>query len=134
VATIRRALPDPPQGTMLLLGGVCPYVGPAIVFESPWDLRGALWVAFARERRYDLQADVVTPNLRVGDTTLVTSMYHGSIVRHYPYRNVVLFDATRGTVQPLPDAGAARRALAAYGADLGGGCPPGSEGQGVRLF
>jgi hypothetical protein len=134
VQAVRRAFPDPPRGTTLLLGGVCPYVGPAVVFEAPWDLRGALWTAYAAQGRHDLKADVVTPNLRVEDTAIVTALYYGSLVQRYPYGAIVLFDPVRGTREPLPDAAAARRALAAYGPDLRGGCPPGGEGQGVALF
>ena len=39
---LRTRLPALDRGTVLLLDGVCPYAGPGIVFETNWDVTGAL--------------------------------------------------------------------------------------------
>src|SRR5262245_32680684 len=62
LADIRLALPDLPREATLILDGVCPYSGPAVVFDSSWDLAGALRIVY---RDFTIRADVVTPNLTV---------------------------------------------------------------------
>ena len=131
LAEIRRLIPAHPGPISLLLDGVCPYVGPAIVFESNWDLAGALAVVYGPPM---MRADVVTPYLTVGDTAVTTSIYHGDITAHYGYRDMVLVDVARGRRVPLADAAAARRHFAAFNPDRSGGCPPGAAGQGVAVF
>jgi hypothetical protein len=128
LASIRDRFPVMPAGTTILLDGVCPYIGPAIVFEANWDLTGALQVSY-RDRT--LAANVVTPRMTT-DETGITSRIYGQPTR-YPYSSSLLaFDAANGTVQPLTDAATARawlsRALAARR------CPAGQEGLGVEPF
>jgi len=43
---MQRTLPRPRPGTTLILYGSCPCLGPAIVFESPWDFAGARKVLY----------------------------------------------------------------------------------------
>jgi hypothetical protein len=96
---IQRALPTLPTGTTLILGGVCPYVGPALVFESSWDLAGALRVVYRDPR---LWADVATGRFSVHENGLRTEIYETSAF--YPYStDLLLFDRRRGTVTPLID-------------------------------
>jgi uncharacterized membrane protein len=71
---IRLAFPDLPPETTLILDGVCPYSGPAIVFDAGWDLAGALRIVYGD---YTIRADVVTPNLTVEETGLKSSLYGG---------------------------------------------------------
>jgi MFS family permease len=69
IADIRQRFPTLPSESTLILDGICPYAGPAVVFESSWDLAGAL-MTFYRDRT--LRADVVTPNLKVEENRLST--------------------------------------------------------------
>ena len=61
-----------PSGTTLILDGVCPFSGPAVVFETDWDLRGALQAMHGDKT---ILADVVGPYMRVTDEGSVTSAY-----------------------------------------------------------
>ncbi len=42
LAAIRHDVPPLPSASTVLVDGICPYHGPAVVFESYWDLKGAL--------------------------------------------------------------------------------------------
>ena len=112
----------------LLLDGVCPYVGPAVVFEANWDLAGALQTLY---RDSTLKADVVTPRLRVTDAAIETTIYQQPT--RYPYaRELFVYHAGTGGVYPLLDEASARAYFGAPGrAPV---CPAAQEGIGVRLF
>lgn len=51
---------------------MCPYRGPAIVFESNWDLAGALGV---HSGDHSLRADVITHRLKVDNRGISTFLY-----------------------------------------------------------
>ncbi|HEX5387011.1 MAG TPA: hypothetical protein VFW66_09950 [Gemmatimonadales bacterium] len=127
VADIRRSFPTLAPGTALVLDGICRYVGPAPVFEAPWDLRGALQLAYGDST---LAADIVSPTLRVEDDGVHTVVY-GEDSR-YPYGRLVVYDARRHTADTLADARAARAYFAEHG--RGDACPPGRPGHGARVF
>jgi hypothetical protein len=129
LAGIRQSFPTLPRETTLLLDGFCPYVGPAIVFEAPWDLKGALWVVYQDST---LRADVVSPNLRVEPDGIVTRIYGED--SKYPYRGLVVFNARTRSTYPIADAAGARAYFAEHNPDLSNGCPPGRPGHGVQVF
>lgn len=132
LSEIRQQFPTLPPETTLLLDGVCPYVGPAIVFESNWDLAGALRLLY---RDWSLRADVVTPHLTVTEQGIATSLYHGSIQASYPYDDrLFVYHRVRRTSHPLPDAESARAYFAGFNPDRDSGCPRGREGEGVPVF
>src|SRR5829696_8803897 len=62
LAAIRERLPVLEPGTVIVLDGACPYVGPAVVFESNWDLAGALETHYGDPT---VRADVASANLTV---------------------------------------------------------------------
>jgi len=129
LADIREYLPTLPAHTTLILDGICPYAGPAIVFESSWDLAGALQIIYHDN---SLRADVVTPNLKVKEDGLSIALYETETL--YPYQNLILYHLGRQTSYPIADAEAARRYFQQYNPDYGGGCAPGHEGHGVPIF
>jgi len=129
LATIHQSLATIPQRTTVILDGVCPYVGPAIVFESGWDLQGALRLLY---RDTTLQADVVTPNLRVEHDGLHAVLY-GEDSR-YPYQRLLLFNVRGPSSDSIPNDEAARAYFARVNPDRSNGCPPGRAGHGVRVF
>src|SRR5215207_9277662 len=103
-----------PPRSNVLLDGICPYEGPGIVFESSWDLAGALAVHY---RTGDLRADIVTPLMKVEDDSVR--------VRHYGFRNAYPYDSTtllyrhgEGRVVPLTSAAVARAHFARANPDL----------------
>jgi hypothetical protein len=126
---IRHTFATLPSGSTVILDGVCRYVGPAIVFESSWDLQGALRIAY---RDSTLHADVVSPDLRVERDGLHTVIY-GQDSR-YPYERLIVLDARRGVPHPVPDEPAARSYFAQFNPDRTSGCPAGHPGHGVRVF
>jgi hypothetical protein len=124
---VRVAIPTMSSGTNVILSGTCPYVGPAIVFESPWDLRGALQLLY---RDPSLNADVVTPRMTVTEHGLRTSMY-GLDTHLYPFSSqILLVDARRGRVLPLRTADEAKDYLSGTAVS----CQPGMPGRGVIIF
>ena len=130
LAAIRERFPRLPPGSTLILDGVCPYQGPAIVFESHWDLAGALAVQYGDP---SLKADVVTPILKVEDGGLSTVIY-GYYV-HYPYgERLFLYHPGRDQVHVMTDAKTARAYFERDYPDLSRGCPAGRPGDGVPIF
>ena len=74
IAAIRRDVPDLPSGSTLVLDGVCAYSGPAIVFESNWDLAGALRIVYDDPT---LAADTFAIGLSLTSTGLRKDLYDG---------------------------------------------------------
>jgi hypothetical protein len=119
-----------PTGASVLLQGVCPYAGPAPVFESNWDLTGALEILYDDS---DIEADVTTTISSIGSIAINTEIY-GSIRARYPYGNdLVLVEYPGGRTTPLY-----RReiALDAIGErpQLPENCQRGVAGAGQTLF
>jgi hypothetical protein len=119
--------PDLPPNSTVLLAGVCAYAGPAPVFESPFDLAGALQIA---HRDPSIRADIVTDRSAVEPRAFTTSIY--GVGFRYPYgHDLLLYDASRRRTAALPDAAAARRALAAVENPE---CAEGQPGKGSVLL
>jgi hypothetical protein len=130
LASLRRDLPSLPEGSTLILDGVCPYVGPAVVFESNWDLEGALRILY-RDRT--LRADLVSPRMTVGDDYISTTIYD-TLQKRYPYEQLVIYNPARKSARWITSAGELRGYLQAFNPDLTSGCPRGYEGHGVSIF
>lgn len=118
-----------PSGSTVILDGVCRYVGPAIVFESSWDLQGAMRLFY---RDSTLHADVVSPDLNVEPDGLHTVIYGAE--SRYPFERLIVFDARRGISYPIPDETTARSYFTRVNPDRSNGCPPGRAGYGVQVF
>jgi hypothetical protein len=129
LADIRGRFPTLPPGTTLILDGICPYIGPAIVFESSWDLAGALMMYYQDKT---LRADVVTPNLKIEEDGLSTSLY--GTKHHYPYGKLLLYHFGRKITHQATNAQIARSYFQSVNPDFGNGCPRGHEGLGVPVF
>ncbi len=132
LAEIERAFPTLAPGDTIILHGVCPYRGPAIVFESNWDLSGALRV---RYREPTVRADITLSEVFVvGRRGLSTTLY-GSLREFYPYgRRLFLFDRPQQAVLVLRNQTAARRYLADTRGASRVRCPAGKAGDGVKIF
>jgi hypothetical protein len=127
--SLDRALPVLPRKATLLVGGICPYSGPAVVFESSWDLAFAL-----RMRRGDptVSADLVGASFKVYDDRLETSLYGEAYP--WPYGPATLMvDARTGRSAALAGPDAARAALVQFGLP-DRSCPRGLEGVGVPVY
>ena len=127
LADMRDNLPPPEPGSTVILAGVCPYVGPAIVFESNWDLSGALEIEYADPT---IRADVTSANLEVRASGLSTTLY-GDHVAHYPYgHSLILYDDRTSRAWRLLDEQTARSHLG----ESENECPKGAAGWGVPIL
>lgn len=126
---IQAHFPYIPRNTTLILDGVCPYDGPAIVFESQWDLRGALQIIY---NDTTLKADIVSPRLKVSDTGISTQIY--TFPSTYEYENLVIYNYKQKKKFPISDAQAANKYFEQYNRDKNNFCPDSSAGNGVDIL
>jgi hypothetical protein len=91
-----------PTNSTVILDGVCPYHGPAVIFETYWDLEGALSLALGRP----LHADVVSSRMSLTRGGLATSIYKEP--RFYPYGpSLYAYNPMKHQLVQLGDAAAA---------------------------
>lgn len=129
LSELLERMPRLPRESSLILDGVCPYRGPASVFENCWDLAGALQIVYNDPT---LRADVTSRKLAVKEDGVSTFVY--DVPCQYPYKNLFSFSLRQHALSPVTDADAARRILQPPGADSYTGCPVGHEGYGVPVF
>jgi cellulose synthase/poly-beta-1,6-N-acetylglucosamine synthase-like glycosyltransferase len=129
LASIQTQFPIMPKNSTLILDGVCPYVGPAVVFESEWDLKGALQTIYHDPT---LRADIVTPRLSVAKQGINTEIY--TFPSQYPYKNLYIYNMSNKNVYPIPNAQTANAYFQKFNPDYNNNCPPGSAGNGVSVF
>jgi hypothetical protein len=129
LANIRETFPTLPKGSIFFLDGVCPYAGPAIVFESHFDLAGALSMIY---KDYSLRADVVKPNLKITDGGLITSMYGFNF--KYPYEKMLIFNYESKNIHKLNNVEDAMSYFQNAVPSNRNSCPLGYEGHGVKIF
>jgi hypothetical protein len=113
VASLSDALPAKLSNATVVLDGVCPEIGPGIVFTAPYDLTGAL------RTRYHvptIQAPVATTVVSAESRGLIIStvLFGRTSPPHvYRYRpRLLVYDWSRGSIVALRGAAAARRYLA----------------------
>jgi len=126
---IRTNITTLPGGSTLLLDGTCPYVGPAIVFESSWDLEGALRIIY---KDNSLNADIVKPNLKIGENYLSTFIY--SFEEKYPYGNLFIFNSKNNLTYRLKSKEDAQLYFEKQHPEYKNSCPTGVDGMGVQVF
>jgi hypothetical protein len=114
VTAIAQKSGSEPAWRTLILDGVCPENGPAVVFADEWDLTGALQVHY---HDAPLMADVAQEAMRAAPRALEVDMtFLGRFsTRRYPYGpTLVIYDSTHGRLYRLVN----RRQAARYLADL----------------
>jgi hypothetical protein len=129
LADIRERIPKLPVGSTFILDGVCPYIGPAIVFESSWDLAGSLAAIYSDQT---LRADVVTPTMKVKEDGIHQWLYGEE--HRYPYDNLFVYHFAQKSLHKLNDAESARTYFRSSNSHLQQNCPQSYEGHGVRIF
>jgi hypothetical protein len=126
--SIKHDIPTLPANSALIVDGICPYIGPGIVFEGHQDMGGALQMLYHDP---SLRGDVVSPRLYVHQDSIEASNY--GRYRYYPYGNVRLYDFRDRESRNLPDVGAAVEHFGMMG-QAHTFCPEGDEGNGVPIF
>lgn len=100
----RADLQGLPPNSTVILDGVCPYHGPAVVFETDWDVAGALTLALHRP----ISGDVVSSRMKVTTLGLETSMYEEP--SFYGFGNgLYVYNPLAHQLVRLTDAGVAQR-------------------------
>ncbi len=122
----REDLAGIPDGSVVLVDGICPYWGPGVVLETDWDATGFLW--FETGRRFI--ADVATGT--VADGAGVTVSF-GERRHVYPYgARLFLYHAPERRLDRLTGRDAAEAALR-RGSRRETSCPLGYEAHGVPI-
>lgn len=129
LADIKTNFPNIQKDTTLILDGICPYSGPAPVFESQWDLKGALQSIY---KDPTIKADVVTPRLKVKEEGIETQIYTFNSL--YPYRNLYIYNFKTKSTHQINNAGEANSYFQKYNSDFNNNCPPAKAGHGVSIF
>lgn len=129
LADIYKQYPKIPSNSTLLLDGVCPYVGPAPVFEAEWDLKGALHTHYKDKT---LKADIVTPRMKVKKDSIETQIY--TFPTNYEYKNIFIYNYDYKTTHPIKNADEANAYFAKYNPDFNNGCPVAAAGKGEAIF
>lgn len=129
LSSIKRDIPMLPPHSVLLLDGVCPYIGPGIVFEGGGDMGGSLQLIY---QDATLRGDVVSPRMRIHPNDIETVIYGRS--RHYPYGSTLkVYDYRRKKSWDLPNIAAAAEYFGITNPTYTF-CPEGNEGDGVPIF
>jgi len=125
---IKNSIPVLPDSTILMLDGVCSYIGPAIVFESSWDLAGALRIAYSNK---NLKADIITPTLGITVDGFITSMYGEDYF--YPY-TILIYNYYQKRVYRINNIKEALDYFESVDSNYNGICPEGYEAHGIKIF
>jgi hypothetical protein len=127
LAAARSDLKHLPAQSTVMLDNVCPYHGPAVIFEAPWDVSGALSLAAGKP----IRGDAVSPRMSLQRNGLATSIYGDRAF--YPYgRDLYVYDPARHRLAQLRDLGTALRYFAEAKA-MRTPCPRGYVGHGVLI-
>jgi hypothetical protein len=113
VNSLRAGHPSLPPASTIILDGVCPEAGPAVVFADEWDFRAELQLAYNSPT---LVADTATEALRAGDGRLALTMtFLGArSTRTYPYGpRLFVYDFPRRELEPIRNGAEARRYVSA---------------------
>jgi hypothetical protein len=108
-ADLLAVLPDLPDGSSVLLYGMCPYRGPGPVFSSNFDLSGYLQLV---RHQPSIRADVTTQDSSFGPGG-VTNVEYGEPTS-YPYGNLHIFDAAKRDITRIADADGAAAYFATH--------------------
>ena len=109
VSSLQRTAPSLPPSSTVILDGVCPEIGPAVVFADQSDFRGALALAYHDP---SIAADAATEGLRAGSRRLELEMtFLGDrSTRTYAYGpHLFVYNFPRRTLRVLRDRSDAAR-------------------------
>lgn len=131
LADITTTFPNMEQGSTLIVDGVCPYAGPAIIFESWWDLAGALRLHYLDS---SLEADVVTAALEVKPDGLHVSKYWEGMQHIHPYEKLTIYNFQEKTQYEISDENMAAAYFESNSPDFISECHSAEAGIGVPIY
>jgi hypothetical protein len=130
LAALDESVPRVPPGTAIMLDGVCPFHGPAIVFDTSWDLAGALML---RHGHTDLRADVLHKRFGSAEHGMIVGSYGSDAVYEYGSRLLVYNYGLRNAFV-LSDETSAQAYLAETRHGALPECTAGRHGFGARIL
>ena len=125
LSAAKRDLAAVPEGSTVILDGVCPYTGPGVVFETSWDVGPALSIVLDRQ----LAGDILTERASVNEKGLETSLYGERTAYAYGTR-LYVYRPHDHRVAHLTDAADAR---AYFSGRTPPDCPVSYPGQGELI-
>jgi hypothetical protein len=129
LSDIQDHVPAIPAGASLILDGVCPYYGPAPVFNATWDLSGALSLVYGH---LGVEANIVTQSITVEQNGLSVPASADRVI--YPFGNLYVYHYGRKTNYVLPDAQTAQTYFDEMSSDREYRCLPDDDGNGVDVM
>lgn len=131
IASIREKFPELPPGTTLLLDGVCPFAGPAMVFVTGWDVKAMLRLQYGDR---SLEGDVIKPNTEVRADGIHT-LFFDDVVNVYPYGDrLVAYHLGTGTASTLENVDLAHHYFEEVSGPFRAPCPSHTDGDGAPIF
>lgn len=127
---ILSSVPALPSGSTLIIDGICRYVGPAPVFETQWDVTGALRLIYQDP---SLRGNVASTDLEIRDDGLYSKIY-GTTLGPYIYQNLFIYNHQRKSIYSLTDANSARHYFTHINPYSKNGCRWSKEGLGETVF
>jgi hypothetical protein len=129
ISALRQDFPSLPPKTTLILDGVCRYIGPGIVFETWWDVRGMLRVNYSDRT---LNADIFANTTEVKEDGIHTKMYDEVTVHSYD-NNLIIYNVRRRHSEHIRNMDEGKRYVDTFGSDIHD-CQPGQEGAQAKIF
>ncbi|AHM62807.1 hypothetical protein D770_22810 [Flammeovirgaceae bacterium 311] len=129
IADLQKNVPVLSGNSVLILDGICPYVGPALVFETSWDVTGMLRIAYNLKQ---VSGNIRTYTFKYNQKGITTIIYGQETF--YPFNeNLLLYNYLTKQKVVLANFAAADAYFknTEFTPDS---CPPGTEGSGVAIF
>jgi hypothetical protein len=104
-----------PRGSSIMLEGFCPWIGPGIVFETDWDVTGALALLY---RDNTITGGVVRPWMRVNEQGI--QLKKGKEI--YSFASLYFYDVRRKEAHRITDPESALHYLDESARDDADGC------------
>lgn len=131
LASIKTNVRSLPNGSVLLVDGVCRYIGPGVVFEVGYDITGALRLTLNDD---SVSAEVISSSMHFNNDS-ADSTFYGGPGGHYPYADhLFVYNVPHAYLTNLPSKEAVDRYLQSMDPTGNSGCPAAREGDGAKIF
>ena len=105
LSEIKQAIPAPPARSAILLDGFCPWIGPGIVFETDWDVTGALALLY---QDASVHGDVLRPRMTITDGG-VLNLWEDPSGYTYSFESLFFYDVGKRQALRVTDRNSAVR-------------------------
>ena len=131
LSAVKANVPQLPRGSVLLLDGFCRYTGPGAIFETDWDMTGALTLLTGDAT---LRGDVMSIDLAAGEDA-VRATVPDEDERTYLYgKNLYVYNVQTKRLAELKDRASAEEYFRPENRAGMESCPVGHEGRGAPIF